>query len=342
MTELDRGDLLLEVRELHTYFFTRDGVVPAVRGVSFEMRRGEILGLVGESGSGKSITARSVIGLVPRPGRVVAGNVRFKGRELTRLSHDELRRVRGAEIGMVLQEPMTSLNPVLRIGDQVAETLEYHSERLPRATTARDAAIEMLELVRIPDARRRASDYPVMFSGGMRQRVGIAIAAVTRPSLVIADEPTTALDVTIQAQVLDLLRELRDSLDVGVLLITHDLGVVAELCDTVAVMYAGKIVESADADSLFRHPQHPYTRLLLASIPRLGVRQTELPVIGGQPPDPESLPAGCPFHPRCPVAQEICMRVDPEPTAIPSKDGRGIVRCWVVADELAARNELSS
>lgn len=335
-SEVNRGGIdfdaedVLSVRNLRTYFYTRDGVVPAVDDVSFRLRRGEILGLVGESGSGKSVTARSVMRLVPVPGRTVSGEVIFNGQNLLELSESAMQRIRGAQIGMVLQEPMTSLNPVLTIGTQVEEMWTYHPERAP-AGSLRDAVVNLLTRVQIPDALRRLRDFPMHFSGGMRQRVSIAMAVACRPDLVIADEPTTALDVTTQAQVLDLLLDLRTELGVSVLFITHDLGVVAQLCDWVAVMYAGKIVEYTDVETLFAHPRHPYTQALLNSLPRIGERLRKLPTITGQPPDLGRLPAGCAFASRCPVAIDRCTQEVPEPTPLP---GGGHVRCWVAADEL--------
>lgn len=328
------NELLLSVEDLSTYFFTRDGVVAAVDGVSFEIHRGEILGLVGESGSGKSVTARSIMGLVPPPGRTVDGSVQFHGRDILNSSRGEMRAIRGAQISMVMQEPMTSLNPVLTIGTQVSEMYQYHPERTPPETTVREAVIAMLERVQIPDAERRLTEYPMTFSGGMRQRVGIAMAAACRPDLVIADEPTTALDVTIQAQVLALLRGMRDEFGVALLLITHDLGIVAEMCDSVAVMYAGKIVEFGDVYSIFEQPQHPYTKALLESIPRLGARLNRLPSIEGQPPDLAALPGGCSFHPRCPVAIDICREREPEATPTGGTQARNYVRCWVAEQDL--------
>lgn len=340
-SDVNRGGIdfdaedVLSVRHLRTYFYTRDGIVPAVDDVSFRLRRGEILGLVGESGSGKSVTARSVIRLVPPPGRTVSGELLFNGQNLLELSESAMQRIRGAQIGMVLQEPMTSLNPVLTIGTQVEEMWTYHPERAP-AGSLRDAVVSLLTRVQIPDALRRLRDFPMHFSGGMRQRVSIAMATACRPDLVIADEPTTALDVTTQAQVLDLLLDLRAELGVSVLFITHDLGVVAQLCDSVAVMYAGKIVEYNDVETIFENPQHPYTKALLASLPRLGERLSALPTIEGQPPDLGRLPAGCAFAPRCPVAIDRCTREVPDPTPLP---GGGEVRCWVVARELAGATE---
>ena len=329
----DSDDDVLRVEHLRTYFFTRDGVVPAVDDVSFRIRRGEILGLVGESGSGKSVTARSVIGLVPMPGKIVSGEIWFRGLNLLELRESDMRPIRGAGIGMVLQEPMTSLNPVLTIGDQVSEMFTHHPERAPENMSLIDSVTDILGKVRIPDAARRVAEYPMNFSGGMRQRVSIAMATACSPDLVIADEPTTALDVTTQAQVLETLLELRRDLGVGVLFITHDLGVVAEICDSVAVMYAGKIVEYNDVHSIFARPRHPYTQALLRSLPRLGERLEALPTIEGQPPDLGDLPQGCAFAPRCPAAIERC---DVEaPQLVPFEDG-GQVSCWVAEQEIEA------
>lgn len=331
------AEALLEVEHLTTSFFTRGGVVPVVRDVSFTLRRGEVLGLVGESGSGKSVTARSIMNLVPSPGRIVDGTVSFKGRDLTKLSQRELRQIRGAEMSMVLQEPMTSLNPVLTIGSQVAEMFEQHRDRLPEGRTIRDAVVDILQQVRIPDAARRQKEYPIHFSGGMRQRVSIAMAAACGPELIIADEPTTALDVTIQAQVLDLLLELRETLHTSLLFITHDLGVVAQVCDTVAVMYAGQIVEYADVHTLFESPQHPYTQGLLRSLPKLDRRRDRLPSIAGQPPSMTELPEGCPFTDRCEFAHEQCREQPPLFQVMPGFQGVSQSRCWLHVEGPAHR-----
>ncbi|MBM3140072.1 MAG: ABC transporter ATP-binding protein [Chloroflexi bacterium] len=328
------SEVLLSVRHLRTHFFTREGAVPAVDDVTFTVRRGEILGIVGESGSGKSVTARSIMRLVPLPGRIVDGDVLFRDEDLAALSQGEMQRLRGAHMGMVLQEPMTSLNPVLTIGNQVGELFVYHPERTPQGFSVRGAVLDILNRVRIPDAARRLIEYPMHFSGGMRQRVSIAMATGCRPELIIADEPTTALDVTIQAQVLELLLELRNTLGVSVLFITHDLGVVAQICDSVAVMYAGKIVEYNDVESIFDRPRHPYTRALLRSLPQLGTRMARLPSIEGQPPDLGALPPGCAFAPRCPSVVDACRAQVPEPT--PLGERGGYVRCFVADDELQA------
>ncbi len=319
---------LLEVRGLATHFRTDDGLVRAVDGVSFTLGEGETLALVGESGSGKSVTALSILRLVPRGvGRIAAGEVRLHGRDLLALDEGAMRAVRGREISMVFQEPMTSLNPVFTCGDQVAEVLELHQRR--SRADARREAVEMLRLVGLPAPEQRAREYPHQLSGGMRQRVMLAMALACRPAVLIADEPTTALDVTIQAQMLDLLARLRRDLGMAVLLITHDLGVVAETADRVAVMYAGQVVEEAPVRELFAAPRHPYTAGLLASLPRLGEARERLRVIPGQVPDPLSFPAGCRFHPRCPVANDRCRRETP---ALESAGPMRAVRCLRAAE----------
>jgi peptide/nickel transport system ATP-binding protein len=299
---------LLSVAGLTTVFDTRNGPVAAVDDVSFEIRAGETLGLVGESGSGKSITALSIMRLVQPPGRIAGGRLVFRGRDLLTLDDREMRRVRGAEIALIFQEPMTALNPVFRVGDQIAETLVAHGRASRREARAR--AIELLRMVRIADPAARVDDYPHQLSGGMRQRVLIAIALACQPSLVIADEPTTALDVTIQAEILDLLREMKSALHVSLLLITHDLGVIAETADRVAVMYAGRIVESGPVREIFRRPAHPYTRGLLASMPG-GLPGERLRAIEGAVPSLGDLPQGCAFHPRCLDRFEPCTIAPP-------------------------------
>ncbi len=293
------GAPLLEVRDLRTYFFTEAGVARAVDGVSWSLPRGKTLALVGESGCGKSVTALSIMRLVPDPpGRIVGGQILFDGRDLVTASERELRQIRGNRIGMIFQEPMTSLNPVYTIGDQIIEAIELHQSLRGRA--ARELAIEMLRQVGIPAPERRVDEYPHQLSGGMRQRVMIAMALSCNPSLLIADEPTTALDVTIQAQILDLLRSLQEQRHMSVLLITHDLGVVAQVADEVCVMYASRIVERAEVRELFANPLHPYTQGLFRSIPRLGQEKERLEVIPGNVPNPLHFPSGCKFHPRCP------------------------------------------
>ena len=306
---------LLDVADLKTWFYTRDGIVRAVDGVSFHVMPGETLAIVGESGCGKSVTALSILRLVPSPpGRIVSGVIGFAGRDLRRLSEAEMRAVRGNDISMIFQEPMTSLNPVLTIGRQIAETLTLH-QGLDKKAALRKAA-DMLRLVHIPEAERRLSEYPHQLSGGMRQRVMIAMALACNPKLLIADEPTTALDVTIQAQILDLMRELKQKVDAAIVLITHDLGVVAEMAQRVVVMYAGRKAEEAPVHGLFRRPLHPYTRGLLASVPKLGasLEPTRLPrlaeIPGTVPSLKDEIP-GCPFAARCPFATDICRREMP-------------------------------
>jgi peptide/nickel transport system ATP-binding protein len=307
---------ILEVADLRTWFFTRDGVVRAVDGVSFHVIPGETLAIVGESGCGKSVTALSVLRLIPSPpGRIVSGSIRFAGRDLLGLGEAEMRQVRGNEISMIFQEPMTSLNPVLTIGHQIAETLTLHQGLDRRAALAR--AVDMLRLVHIPEARRRIGEYPHQLSGGMRQRVMIAMALACNPKLLIADEPTTALDVTIQAQILDLMRELKQKIDAAIVLITHDLGVVAEMAQRVVVMYAGRKAEEAGVGPLFRRPLHPYTKGLLASVPRLGAtlaveEAPRLAEIAGTVPSLKEVIPGCPFEARCSFATDICRREMPE------------------------------
>ena len=304
---------LLEVRDLRTYFHTEAGIARAVDGVSFDIFPGEVIGLVGESGSGKSVTALSVLRLIPDPpGKIVGGSIFFKGRDLLKLSWEEIRDIRGKEISMIFQEPMTSLNPVFTIGMQLEEAVLGH-ERVSKEE-ARRRSIEMLELVGIPDPASRLNDHPHQFSGGMRQRVMIAMALACNPSLLIADEPTTALDVTIQAQILELMLQIKDQRkDAAILLITHNLAVVAETCHRVMVMYGGKIQEVAPVRELFHNPQHPYTRGLLASLPAIeGERVRRLPAIPGNVPGILDLPTGCKFETRCPDRFEKCVLVEPE------------------------------
>jgi oligopeptide transport system ATP-binding protein len=303
---------LLEVKNLKTQFFTREGVVHAVDGVSYSVDTGKTLGIVGESGCGKSVSALSIMRLIPDPpGRIVEGSILFDGKELTMLREREMRSIRGNHISMIFQDPMTSLNPVLRIGTQMTEAIRLHLGLSKRE--AADRAVELLEAVGMPDARRRLRDYPHQFSGGMRQRVMIAMALSCDPKLLIADEPTTALDVTIQAQILDLLERLQDRFGMSILLITHDLGVVAGVADHVVVMYAGRIVEQADTNELFANPQHPYTEALLASIPRLDdTERGALASIPGMPPDLVDPPPGCRFSPRCRHATALCREREPE------------------------------
>jgi len=306
---------ILDISDLRTWFFTRDGVVRAVDGVSFHVLPGETLAIVGESGCGKSVTALSILRLIPSPpGRIVSGKIRFAGRDLLGLSEAEMRQVRGNEVSMIFQEPMTSLNPVLTIGRQIAETLTLHQGLGHKAALAK--AADMLRLVHIPEADRRIGEYPHQLSGGMRQRVMIAMALACNPKLLIADEPTTALDVTIQAQILDLMRELKQKIDAAIVLITHDLGVVAEMAQRVVVMYAGRKAEEAPVSRLFRRPLHPYTKGLLASVPRLGAsldhkRAPRLAEIAGTVPSLREPIPGCPFETRCTFATDICRREMP-------------------------------
>jgi oligopeptide/dipeptide ABC transporter ATP-binding protein len=303
------GDTLLEIDQLRTVFATPAGIAPAVDGVSLTLRRGRTLGLVGESGCGKSVTALSIMRLLPPPGRIVGGTMRYDDRDLVRLAELEMRRIRGSEIAMIFQEPMTSLNPVLTVGWQVAEGIRVHRGVGRRA--AWTEAVEMLRQVDIPDPAARARSYPHQLSGGMRQRVMIAMAMSCAPRLLIADEPTTALDVTIQAQILDLLRTLQTARGTAVLLITHDLGIVAEQAHEVVIMYAGRVVERAPAAALFARPLHPYTIGLIASVPGLGGRRRRLEGIPGMVPDPLHFPTGCRFRDRCTRAVDRCATIDP-------------------------------
>jgi oligopeptide transport system ATP-binding protein len=307
---------LLEVDDLRTHFFTREGVVRAVDGISFTLEQGKTLGIVGESGCGKSVTALSIMGLIPKPpAKIVSGKVLFEGRDLTTLSEDQLEDVRGNDVAMIFQDPMTSLNPTLTIWTQLVETIERHLGLSKQE--ARKRAVELLEEVHIPNAAARLDDYPHRYSGGMRQRVMIAIALSCNPKLLIADEPTTALDVTVQAVILDLLEELRESHNMAMILITHDMGVVAEAADDVAVMYAGQIVESANVLDLFDRPEHPYTEALLGALPQIegeDVRRQRLATIPGRPPSLVDPPAACRFAPRCPYAneQDGCTEREPQ------------------------------
>jgi peptide/nickel transport system ATP-binding protein len=323
---------VLDVKGLQTVFFTNSGLFRAVDGLSFRVRRGETLAIVGESGCGKSVSALSIMRLVPDPpGRIVGGEILLEGTDLLALDEAEMRKVRGNRISMIFQEPMTSLNPVIRIGDQISEAVRLHRDVSTRA--ARDHAVEMLRLVRIPEPARRAREYPHQLSGGMRQRAMIAMALACRPALLIADEPTTALDVTIQAQILALILDLQKELGMGLVLITHDLGVVAQTAQGVIVMYAGKKVEEADVETLFANPRHPYTRGLMASIPAVPTRQSRdsarLNEIPGTVPALTRLPQGCAFAPRCPLAIERCREEYP-----PQQDfgGGHIASCWRAAD----------
>jgi oligopeptide/dipeptide ABC transporter ATP-binding protein len=324
----DMTNALLQVHNLHTYFETDEGLVQAVNGIDFNIRRGETLGLVGESGCGKSVSALSIMKLIPvPPGRIVKGRILFEGHDLAKLSEADMRRIRGNSISMIFQEPMTSLNPVHRVGTQIAEAIKLH-QNVDQAQ-ARRRAVEMLAKVGIPDPQRTAREYPFQLSGGMRQRVMIAMALSCNPKLIIADEPTTALDVTIQAQILDLMIKLQEDFGASILLITHDLGVVAEMADRVTVMYAGRIVESADVTPLFAEPQHPYTQGLMASVPQMGrpvAADKLLKTIPGVVPSLLDLPPGCAFQDRCDRVFERCRSQEPSLIHLRSNHW---VRCWL-------------
>ncbi|MGQ9630624.1 MAG: ABC transporter ATP-binding protein [bacterium] len=325
---MGENEKLVEVRNLRTYFYTDDGVVPAVDGIDFHIRKGETLGVVGESGCGKSVTALSIMRLIPRPhGRIESGEIIFKGEDLLKKGEDEMRRIRGRDISMIFQEPMTSLNPVFTVGFQIAEVFELH-RGMSRDRAMREAE-RMLDLVGIPEAHSRVRDYPHQMSGGMRQRVMIAMALACNPSLLIADEPTTALDVTVQAQILDLMRGLRNEFGTAIMLITHDMGVIAEMAEDVVVMYAGKVVEYADVRSIFGEPKHPYTMGLLESIPRVdrGVgERVRLHTIEGVVPNPYNMPRGCRFWPRCEYKMDICDKEEPD---LRDLGGEHLVACWL-------------
>ena len=329
-----RNDVILKVDNLKTYFNTDEGVVKAVDGVSFELHAGETLGIVGESGCGKSVTNLSIMKLIPSPpGKIMDGSVLFNGQSILDMTDQEIRSIRGCSISMIFQDPMTSLNPFLRISTQLVETLELHQE-LDREL-AEKKAVEMLKKVGIPSAERRVRDYPHQFSGGMRQRVMIAMALSCNPQILIADEPTSALDVTIQAQILELIQELTEELGTAVIMITHDLGVVAGTCDRICVMYAGRIVEKATAEELFADPKHPYTQGLIKSVPRLDrADQERLFSIKGQPPNLIDLPDCCPFHPRCDRAMDVCRRRYPSEQQLA---GDRSVNCWLFVEGGAAR-----
>lgn len=328
---------LLEVKDLHTHFYTSDGEVPAVNGISFHLNKGETLAIVGESGCGKSVTSLSVMRLIPDPpGRIVDGQIFFEGEDLLKKSDSAMRKIRGNDISMIFQEPMTSLNPVFTVGDQIAEAVELHQG--VSEEKAHKIAVEMLTLVGIPMPEQRAKEYPHQLSGGMRQRVMIAMALSCHPKLLIADEPTTALDVTIQAQILELMKKLRDETGTAIMLITHDLGVVADMAERVIVMYLGKIVEEAPVDDLFHKPLHPYTQGLLNSIPRMDRGKERLHVIEGSVPHPANMPTGCAFNPRCPHVREICLEKMPE--LIKKEDGH-TVRCWLYTEEGQASKAVS-
>jgi len=316
---------ILQVRDLHTQFLTDDGVVQAVNGINFELHEGECLGIVGESGCGKSMTALSIMGLVPEPGRVTSGQIRFRGEDLLRMRAEDMRDIRGRDIAMIFQDPLSSLNPVLKNGFQIEEAMLAHHQASRRKAKTR--AVELLRKVRVQAPEARARDYPHQLSGGMRQRTMIAMGLANDPAILIADEPTTALDVTVQAQILELLRDLNRELHTAIIMITHNLGVVAGLCDRVLVMYAGQIVEHGPVDDIFERPQHPYTWSLLRSIPRIdALRHERLRSIEGLPPDLVRPPTGCRFHPRCPFRVDRCFRDEPQLERV---DDRHEAACWV-------------
>jgi oligopeptide/dipeptide ABC transporter ATP-binding protein len=326
------SEKLLDIRNLRTYFYTEDGVVPAVDGVNLHVKRGETLGVVGESGCGKSQTSLSVMRLIPMPpGKIMEGSeILFEGQDLLKKSESEMRKIRGNDISMIFQEPMTSLNPVYTIGDQIAEAIQLHQGLNHRE--AINKAVDMLRLVGIPLPERRVKEYPHQLSGGMRQRVMIAMALSCNPKLLVADEPTTALDVTIQAQILELMKRLKKELGMAIMLITHDLGVVAEMAERVVVMYAGKVVEEGDVVSIFKNPIHPYTEGLLKSVPRMDAEAGKLHVIEGVVPNPLHMPEGCRFNPRCPYAIDKCRETQPPLEQI--APGRWVA-CFLATDRLA-------
>jgi len=324
---MEAADQLLVVRNLTTSFRMRRGVFPAIRNIGFQLAKNETLALVGESGCGKSMTALSIMRLVPEPaGRITAGQILFRGTDLLCLLEEEMRKIRGSQIAMIFQEPMTSLNPVLTVGRQIAETLSYHQDVTKQE--ARERAVELMQHVKIPSAPRRFQDYPHQFSGGMRQRVMIAMALACRPALILADEPTTALDVTIQAQILSLLADLKQEREMSMIFITHNLGIVATIADRVAVMYAGEIVEIAPVHDLFEAPRHPYTEMLLRAIPRIDQTLESLSFIPGQVPSIDQMPPGCRYAPRCPLREDICDQTGADLTRL-STAPQHQVRCWV-------------
>jgi len=327
-------EYLLQVENLKTTFYTEDGVVPAVDGVSFRLKHGEVLGIVGESGCGKSVASMSILQLIPDPpGHIEVDSIIFDDRELKSLSEKEMRRIRGNDIAMIFQEPMTSLNPVFTIGNQLGEAIKLHQGLSERQ--AKDKSIEMLKLVGIPRADKVVNEYPHSLSGGMRQRAMIAMALSCNPKLLIADEPTTALDVTIQAQILELMKELKKKINTAIMFITHDLGVIAEISQHVIVMYAGKIVEDADVVTLFKKPLHPYTVGLINSKPKIETETNKLFSIPGMVPNPLNLPTGCYYHPRCSEVMEICCEEEPPEIAV--KPGH-LVKCWLYREDKGVRD----
>lgn len=331
------SEKLLEIKDEKLSFFTPAGEVKALNGVSFSMNEGEVLGIVGESGSGKSVTAYSIMGLTAYPGKLIGGTIYFNGHQIEKMSEKEMRKIRGNEVSIIFQDPMTSLNPVYTIGNQITEVIRLHTGKSKKE--AYDRAKELLELVGINEPTKRLKQYPHELSGGMRQRVMIAIALACEPKLLIADEPTTALDVTIQAQILELMQELRQKLGMSIIMITHDLGVVASMCERIAVMYAGHIVEYGTADEIFYEPKHEYTKGLIKSIPKLNVQKTErLIPIEGQPVDLLNPPAGCPFAPRCANCMKICLREMPPKTELSDTH---YSQCWLLQKEEFEKGEIS-
>lgn len=331
------SEKLLEIKDERLSFFTPAGEVKALNGVSFSMDEGEVLGIVGESGSGKSVTAYSVMGLTAHPGKLIGGTINFNGHQIDKMSEKEMRKIRGNEVSIIFQDPMTSLNPVYTIGNQITEVICLHTGKSKKE--AHDRAKKLLELVGINEPAKRLKQYPHELSGGMRQRVMIAIALACEPKLLIADEPTTALDVTIQAQILELMQELRKKLGMSIIMITHDLGVVASMCERIAVMYAGHIVEYGTADEIFYEPKHEYTKGLIKSIPKLNVQETErLIPIEGQPVDLLNPPAGCPFAPRCANCMKICLREMPPKTELSDTH---YSQCWLLQKEEFEKGEIS-
>lgn len=331
------SEKLLEIKDERLSFFTPAGEVKALNGVSFSMEEGEVLGIVGESGSGKSVTAYSVMGLTAYPGKLIGGTINFNGHQIDKMSEKEMRKIRGNEVSIIFQDPMTSLNPVYTIGNQITEVICLHTGKSKKE--AHDRAKELLELVGINEPAKRLKQYPHELSGGMRQRVMIAIALACEPKLLIADEPTTALDVTIQAQILELMQELRQKLGMSIIMITHDLGVVASMCERIAVMYAGHIVEYGTADEIFYEPKHEYTKGLINSIPKLSAQEIErLVPIEGQPVDLLNPPAGCPFAPRCANCMKICLREMPPKTELSDTH---YSQCWLLQKEEFEKGEIS-
>lgn len=331
------SEKLLEIKDEKLSFFTPAGEVKALNGVSFSMNEGEVLGIVGESGSGKSVTAYSIMGLTAYPGKLIGGTIYFNGHQIEKMSEKEMRKIRGNEVSIIFQDPMTSLNPVYTIGNQITEVIRLHTGKSKKE--AYDRAKELLELVGINEPTKRLKQYPQELSGGMRQRVMIAIALACEPKLLIADEPTTALDVTIQAQILELMQELRQKLGMSIIMITHDLGVVASMCERIAVMYAGHIVEYGTADEIFYEPKHEYTKGLINSIPKLSAQEIErLVPIEGQPVDLLNPPAGCPFAPRCANCMKICLREMPPKTELSDTH---YSHCWLLQKEEFEKGETS-